>query len=58
MVDTSSYANAIFLNTFRRKGIGSEYIRPCSNGIVGFAGSKVRPVGAIDLAVELGNHPC
>lgn len=58
MVDTSSYANVIFLNTYRRIGIGSEYIRPCSDKIVEFGRNKVRPVGTVDLAIELGDYPC
>lgn len=58
IVDTGSYTIVIFFNIFKRIRISVEYIRPCSEEIVGFAGSKVRPVGTIDLAVELGDHPC
>lgn len=58
LVDMGSYTNVIFLNIFQRMGTDAKYIRSCTDKIVGFAGNKVRPIGVIDLAVELGDYPC
>ncbi|XP_059658458.1 uncharacterized protein LOC132304753 [Cornus florida] len=56
LIDLGSSANIITRTVFEQLGIPSFSIRPTSNPLMGFDGTKVDPLGVVDLSVTVAKR--
>ena len=57
LVDNGSSADILYYPTFQQMRIDKEFLTPTNASLVGFGGTKVFPLGAITLAMTVGDYP-
>ncbi|KAL0411713.1 UNVERIFIED_CONTAM: Retrovirus-related Pol polyprotein from transposon gypsy [Sesamum latifolium] len=57
LIDNGSSADIIFWSVLRRMGLEDSSLSPVQTPLVGFGGSEVSSMGAIDLPVSMGEEP-
>ncbi|XP_064979710.1 uncharacterized protein LOC135622011 [Musa acuminata AAA Group] len=57
MVDTGSYADVLYFDTFRRLSLTKGDLTPMVSALTGFTGDSISPLGTMALPVTIGEEP-
>ncbi|XP_075645732.1 uncharacterized protein LOC142616857 [Castanea sativa] len=57
LVDNGSSADILYYPTLQQMGIGREQLVPTNAPLVGFGGTRVFPLGVVNLAIIVGDYP-
>lgn len=55
-VDGGSFANIIYLSTFKKLMIGREHLKPIRYPVIGFMGALIVSEGRITLPIRIGDN--
>ncbi|KAL5578855.1 hypothetical protein UlMin_011297 [Ulmus minor] len=58
LIDNGSSANILFRSTLNRMDLVGAKFEPIKSALYGFTGDSTHSEGVLNLAVELGTHPC
>ena len=57
MVDNGSSVDILYRSALEKMGLGIRNLKPCNTSMYGFTGDSIQPIGAIELALTMGEQP-
>ena len=57
LMDNGSSADILYYPSFQQMMLGQDQLRPVNSPLVGFGGTRVKPVGTVTLSVVVGAYP-